>query len=96
MPKKKEKTESPLNPEISRELHKLQFANQRMSRAEKASRHREECSFEQAQRARIKDVQLKILKDEHYDKHNEGRALRQAQESRQEDRRRSGKVPSLT
>ncbi|MBW1858478.1 MAG: hypothetical protein JRI70_00010 [Deltaproteobacteria bacterium] len=69
MPKKKEKTESPLNPEISRELHKLQFANQRMSRAEKASRHREECSFEQAQRARIKDVQLKILKDEHYDKH---------------------------
>ncbi|MBW2259857.1 MAG: hypothetical protein JRF18_05335, partial [Deltaproteobacteria bacterium] len=69
MPNKKEKKESSLNPEISRELHKLQFANQRMSRAEKASRHREECSFEQAQRARIKDVQLKILKDEHYDKH---------------------------
>jgi len=69
MPKKKEKMESSLNPEISRELHKLQFANKRISQATKASWPREENSFEQAQRARMKDVQLKILKDEHYDKH---------------------------
>ena len=69
MPKKKEKMESPLNPEISRELHKLQLANKRISKAKKANWPREESSFEQAQRARIKDVQAKILKDEHYDKH---------------------------
>ncbi|MBW1741851.1 MAG: hypothetical protein JRJ47_00275 [Deltaproteobacteria bacterium] len=69
MPKKKEKMESSLNPEISRELHKLQFANKKMLQAKKASWPREECFFEQAQRARIKDVQAKILKDEHYDKH---------------------------
>ena len=69
MPKKKEKKESSLNPEISRELNKPQLGNKRMSKAKKASWPREENSFEQAQRARIKDVQLKILKDEHYDKH---------------------------
>jgi hypothetical protein len=69
MPQKGKKTESSLNPEISRELHKLQLANQKMSQAKKANWPREECSFEQAQRARLRDVQLKILKDEHYDKH---------------------------
>jgi hypothetical protein len=66
MPKKKEKKESSLNPEVSRELQKLQSANQR---AKKAGWPREESSFEKAQRARIKNIHLKILKDEHYDKH---------------------------
>jgi hypothetical protein len=69
MPKKKEKKESSLNPEISRELHKLQSASRKMRQAKRAGWPREESSFEQAQRAKIKNVHLKILKDEHYDKH---------------------------
>jgi hypothetical protein len=69
MPKKREKMESSLNPEISKELHKLQSVNRKTRRARRAGWPREESSFEKAQRARIKDVHLKILKDEHYDKH---------------------------
>ena len=69
MPKKKEKVESSLHPEISEELDKLRSVNRKIRRAGKAGWPREEFSFEQAQRARIKDVQSKILKDEHYDKH---------------------------
>jgi hypothetical protein len=69
MPKKKENVQSSLHPEISRELHKLQSVNRKMKRTKKAGWPREEFSFERAQRARIKDVQSKILKDEHYDKH---------------------------
>ena len=69
MPKKKEKVESSLHPELSRELHKLRSVDRKMRRARKDGWPREECSFEQAQRARIRDVQLRIMKDDHYDKH---------------------------
>jgi len=69
MPKKREKIQPSLNPEISRELHKLRSVNQGIRQTRKAGWPREEFSFEKAQRAKIKDIQLKILKDEHYDKH---------------------------
>jgi hypothetical protein len=69
MPKKKQKMKSSLSPETPRELHKPKPVNRRIEQTRKAPWPREESSFEQAQKAKIKGVQLKILKDEHYDKH---------------------------
>jgi hypothetical protein len=69
MPKKREKMESSFNPEISKELQKLRSMNRKTRKARRVGWPKEESSFEQAQRARIRNVHLKILKDEHYDKH---------------------------
>jgi hypothetical protein len=69
MSKKKEQKESSLKPEPSRKLDQVKLADKETGKPKKASRPGEERFFEQAQKARIKEVQRKILKDEHYDKH---------------------------
>ncbi len=69
MTKKKEKTESSLRPEISRELKKVKQAKEETEKVKKAVRPKEERILEQMQRARVKDVERKILKDHDYDKH---------------------------
>jgi hypothetical protein len=68
MPKKEKKTEPASRPQSTKELHEPKSVHQPKKGARK-DWPREESSFEQAQRAKMKDTQLKILKDEHYDKH---------------------------
>ncbi|MCK4388708.1 MAG: hypothetical protein KAV83_00545 [Desulfobacterales bacterium] len=69
MSKKKEKTESSLRPEISRELDKIKLGKEKAEKIKKDSRPREERILEQLQRAKIKDIERKILRDEDYNKH---------------------------
>ncbi|MBW1740094.1 MAG: hypothetical protein JRJ42_03045 [Deltaproteobacteria bacterium] len=69
MSKKKDKTESPLRPEMSRELNKIRLEKEKTEKIKKDSRPREEENLERLQRARVKDIEHKILKDKDYDKH---------------------------
>jgi len=68
MSKKKDKTQSSLRPEISRELDKIKLGKEKTEKVKKESWVEEEKRLEQRQRAKMKDVQRKILKDEDYDK----------------------------
>ena len=68
MSKKKEKTDTPLKTEISRELDKIKLGKKKGDEIEKGGWAREEKSLERLQRARIKELQRRILKDEHYNK----------------------------
>jgi hypothetical protein len=68
MSKKKDKTQSSLRPEISKELDKIKLGKERTEKVKKESWVKEEKRLEQRQRAKMKDVQRKILKDEDYDK----------------------------
>ena len=68
MSKKKDKTQSSLRPEISRELDKIKLGKEKTEKVKKDTWVKEEKRLEQMQRARMKDVQRKILKDEEYDK----------------------------
>jgi hypothetical protein len=68
MSKKKDKTPSSLRPEVSRELDKIKFGKKMTEKVKKESWVKEEKRLEQRQRAKMKDVQRKILKDEDYDK----------------------------
>jgi hypothetical protein len=68
MSKKNDKTEPSLRPEISRELDKIKLGKQETQRIKKGSWPREEKILEQEQRARIRDIHRKILKDEDYNK----------------------------
>jgi len=69
MSKKKDKAESSLRPEISRELDKIKLAKKKVEKIKTDSWPRQEKILEQLQRARIKDVERKALKDEDYNKH---------------------------
>jgi hypothetical protein len=68
MTKKNDKTEPTLRPEVSRELDKIKLGKKETQRIKKDSWPREEKILEQEQRARIRDVHRKILKDEDYNK----------------------------
>ncbi len=68
MSKKKDKTESLLRPEISRELDKIKLGKEKTEKVKKERWVQEEKQLEQTQRARMKDVHRKILRDEDYDK----------------------------
>jgi len=69
MSKKKDKAESYLRPEISRELDKIKLAKEEVEKIKTDSWPRQEKILEQLQQARIKDVERKVLKDEDYNKH---------------------------
>jgi hypothetical protein len=69
MSKKKDKVESHLRPEVSRQLDKIKLAKAEAEKIKTDSWPKEEKILEQLQQARIKDVERKILKDEDYDKH---------------------------
>lgn len=69
MSKKKEKTESSLRPRISREIDKIKIGEPGKGKIKKDRWPREQKILAQVQRARIKNVEFKILKDEHYNKH---------------------------
>lgn len=68
MSKKKDKTQSSLRPEISRELDKIKLGKEKTEKIKKESWVKEEKLLERMQKARIKDVHRKILRDEDYDK----------------------------
>jgi ribosomal protein L11 len=68
MSKKKDKAETFLKPEVSKELDKIKLGKEKTHKIEKGSWPREEKILEQLQRARIKEIQRKILKDEDYNK----------------------------
>jgi len=68
MSKKDDKTEPTLRPEILRELDKIKLGKKETQRVKKDSWPREEKILEQEQKARIRDVHRKILKDEDYNK----------------------------
>jgi hypothetical protein len=68
MSKRKERTGSPLGPEISTELDKIKRRRQKNQKVEKGNWPRNERILEQEQRARMKEIQRKILKDEDYNK----------------------------
>jgi len=63
MSKKKDKTESTLRPEISRELDRIKLAKEKLEKIKTDTWPRQEKNLEQLQRARIKDVDRKALKD---------------------------------
>jgi len=69
MSKKKDKAESSLRPEISKEPEKIKLARKKVEKMKTDSWPGQEKIFEQLQQARIKDVERKALKDEDYDKH---------------------------
>ena len=69
MSKKKDKAESSLRPEISRELDKIKLAKEKVEKIKTDSWPRQEKILEQLQRSRIKDVERKALKHEDYNKH---------------------------
>ena len=69
MTKKKDKAESSLRPEISRELDKIKLAKEKLEKIKTESWPRQEKNLEKLQRARIKDAQRKVLKDEDFNKH---------------------------
>ncbi len=66
---KKSKTKSLPGSEISRELDKIKRGKDDVEKIERGNRPREEKILEQLQRARLKQVERKILKDQVYDKH---------------------------
>lgn len=68
MSKKKDKTQSSLRPEISRELDKIKLGKEKTEKVKKERWVKEEKLLEQMQKARMKDVHRKILRDEDYDK----------------------------
>jgi len=68
MSKKKEKTKSSLRPRISREIDKIKIGEPGKGKIKKDGWPREQKILAQVQRARIKNVEFKILKDEHYNK----------------------------
>jgi len=68
MSKKKEKTKSSLRPGISREIDKIKIGEPGKGKIKKDGWPREQKILAQVQRARIKNVEFKILKDEHYNK----------------------------
>lgn len=68
MSKKKDKTQTSLRPEISKELDKIKLSKKMTEKVKKESWVKEEKRLEQRQRAKMKDVQRKMLKDEDYDK----------------------------
>ena len=69
MSKKKDKTESSLRPEVSRELDRIKFSRRDNNRLNKGGWAKEEKVLGQLQRTRIKDVERKLLKDDDIDKH---------------------------
>jgi hypothetical protein len=69
MSKKKDKTESTLRPEISRELDRIKLAKEKLEKIKTDTWPRQEKNLEQLQQARIKNVERKVLKDEDYNKH---------------------------
>jgi hypothetical protein len=69
MSKKKDKTESSLRPEVSRELDRIKFSRRNNDRLKKGGWAEEEKVLGQLQRTRIKDVERKLLKDDDIDKH---------------------------
>ena len=69
MSKRKDKAESSLRPEISKELDRIKLAKKKAEKIRSESWPRQEKLFEQSQQARIKDVERKALKDKDYDKH---------------------------
>jgi hypothetical protein len=69
MSKKKNKTESPLRPEISKELDRIKLAKKKLKKNKTDNWPKQEKNLEQLQRARIKDVERKVLKDEDFNKH---------------------------
>lgn len=69
MPKKKNKAESSLRPEISRELDRIKLAKKKLKKIKTDTWSRQEKNLEQLQRARIKDIERKVLKDEDFNKH---------------------------
>jgi len=69
MSKKKDKAESSLRPEISRELDKIKLAKKKAEKIRTESWPSQEKIFEKSQQVRIKDVERKALKDKDYDKH---------------------------
>ena len=69
MKKKKDKAESSLRPEISREIDKIKLAKEKLEKIKAESWPKQEKSLEKFQRARIKDVQRKLFKDEDLNKH---------------------------
>ena len=86
MSKKKDKAESFLRPEISRELDKIKLAKEKVEKIKTDSWPRQEKILEQLQRSRIKHVERKALKDEDYNKRKK---------ADKKNRRRSGEIPSL-
>lgn len=68
MSKKKDKTQTSLRPEISKELDKIKLSKKMTEKVKKESWVKDEKRLEQRQRAKMKDVQRKMLKDEDYDK----------------------------
>jgi hypothetical protein len=66
---KKKETETSLRPEITRELNKVKQAKEETEKVKKAIRPKKEKILEQMQKARVKDVERKILRDPDYDKH---------------------------
>jgi hypothetical protein len=69
MSKKKDKAESSLRPEVSRELDKIKLAKKKVEKIKTDSWPRQEKIFEQFQQTRIKDIERKALKDEDSNKH---------------------------
>jgi hypothetical protein len=68
MSKRKEETGLPLRPEISAELDKMKRRRQKTQQVEKGKWPRGEKILEQEQRARMREIQRRILKDEDYNK----------------------------
>lgn len=69
MPEKKERINPSLRPGISREFDNIKFGKQKTKKSKRNGLPKEEKILERAQRARIKEVHRKILKDEAYNKH---------------------------
>lgn len=65
----KKRTESSLRPGISREIDKIKTGEPGGKKIKKDGWPKEQKILAQAQRARIKNVEWKILKDEKYNKH---------------------------
>jgi len=68
MSKKKDKIESSLGLEVSGELDKIILGRRNIWRVEKKYWPKEEKVIEQEQRARIREIQRRILRDEDYNK----------------------------
>ncbi|NVL91288.1 MAG: 4-alpha-glucanotransferase [Desulfobacterales bacterium] len=69
MSEKKDKTKSSLRTESSGESGKIKFGKEKTERIKRNGRPREEKMLERMQRARVKEVHRKILRDETYNKH---------------------------
>ena len=69
MPKKKDKTESALRPEISRELDRIMIGKQKTDKADKNGWPKEEKFLERMQKSMVKEARYKILRGEKFNKH---------------------------